>query len=479
MTRQIVLIDIGDGMALDGVLPSAVRGGTYSAFVLARGGTAPYTYTLTAGESALAAAGIALNRNTGEVASANVLTAGKFAITIRATDITGAWVERSFVLAVVGSSPMSVTRQDNAEHEVYTRRYVTTGGTPPYVASIIAGALPDGVTMTEDGVLTGWYTGSEDFAWTVDVVDSIGQHATLDDSLTNSRTISQVYVANSTSGEIYFYNPSSSDQGSISAGSWPSALAANAAGDTIYCTDLSDNTVSFIYPSGVPSDVANVGDTPVDVCVSNDGAYVYCANANSGSVSVISSSDPANVSSFLVGSNPSAIRVNPVTGDLYIADGTDSKVYIRDSYGSGLDSVPVMFPKGVTISSSGAHFFVCGYDGLSIFDVATKSLTGVVTLGDGRSPTALELSRDERYVFVVFNAQDNLNVVDVTDKSAPVVIATVEMGGPQGGIAADPNVDDMYVSLASGGVLTVHADGLFDVSFLGDNGDGGIVVVPL
>lgn len=100
MTRQIILVEIGAGMALDGVLPSVVKGDPYVAVVAARGGAVPYSYTITDGASTLAAAGVTLDRNTGEFSAAAVDSDAALPVTVRATDITGAFVERRFVIAV-------------------------------------------------------------------------------------------------------------------------------------------------------------------------------------------------------------------------------------------------------------------------------------------------------------------------------------------------------------------------------------------
>ena len=60
----------------------------------------------------------------------------------------------------------------------YQRRLTGPGGTPPYRFALESGSLPAGLTLSEDGVLSGTPTGAGDWSFTARVVDSGGQSAT-------------------------------------------------------------------------------------------------------------------------------------------------------------------------------------------------------------------------------------------------------------------------------------------------------------
>ncbi len=60
----------------------------------------------------------------------------------------------------------------------YSRRLTGPGGTPPYRFALESGSLPAGLTLSEDGVLSGTPTGAGDWSFTARVVDSGGQSAT-------------------------------------------------------------------------------------------------------------------------------------------------------------------------------------------------------------------------------------------------------------------------------------------------------------
>jgi hypothetical protein len=58
-----------------------------------------------------------------------------------------------------------------------------TGGVQPYTFQITEGALPAGLTLSRDGVLTGSPTPAGDFSFTFEVVDSGGQATSAQDSI--------------------------------------------------------------------------------------------------------------------------------------------------------------------------------------------------------------------------------------------------------------------------------------------------------
>lgn len=62
-------------------------------------------------------------------------------------------------------------------------QYTVSGGTPPYTFSISAGALPPGLTMDANGLVTGELTTSGIYSWTVRAIDSVGLECSITDSM--------------------------------------------------------------------------------------------------------------------------------------------------------------------------------------------------------------------------------------------------------------------------------------------------------
>lgn len=60
----------------------------------------------------------------------------------------------------------------------YRRSLGGQGGTPPYRYALESGTLPAGLTLSEDGVVSGTPTGSGDWSFTARVVDGAGLSTT-------------------------------------------------------------------------------------------------------------------------------------------------------------------------------------------------------------------------------------------------------------------------------------------------------------
>ncbi|HHQ14788.1 MAG TPA: hypothetical protein ENK16_07140, partial [Chromatiales bacterium] len=74
-----------------------------------------------------------------------------------------------------------VSLPDAYWNEAYPPQTLTaTGGQPPYSWTLVAGALPAGMTLSPDGVISGTPTIVTTASFTVQVTDSLSQTATRD-----------------------------------------------------------------------------------------------------------------------------------------------------------------------------------------------------------------------------------------------------------------------------------------------------------
>ncbi|HEY3412181.1 MAG TPA: putative Ig domain-containing protein [Armatimonadota bacterium] len=97
----------------------------------------------------------------------------------------------AYVLIRTGAGPLSVATGSLPPallNGSYFFPLVALGGTPPYQWSVTSGRLPDGVSLSPAGLLSGTATLSGDFAFTVSVDDSDGQSVTKDLMLTVGTT---------------------------------------------------------------------------------------------------------------------------------------------------------------------------------------------------------------------------------------------------------------------------------------------------
>ncbi len=150
-------------------LPGGAVGAAYSQAVMATGGTAPYTWTISSGTLpgglSLSAAGAI----TGTPTAAGTLT-----FTVKVTDSVGATSTKS--LSITITSGLTITTAAAlpaaAIDVAYSQTLAAEGGTGPYSWAVTAGALPAGVTLSPAGAVSGTPTVSGTFLFTATVTDS-------------------------------------------------------------------------------------------------------------------------------------------------------------------------------------------------------------------------------------------------------------------------------------------------------------------
>ncbi len=89
------------------------------------------------------------------------------------------------------------------EAESYSFTLVASGGAQPYAWSIASGTLPDGLTLSEQGVLSGVPTGPVDATFTVRVEDAVGATASRQYDLSISGGECEDYTIPAAVGTIY------------------------------------------------------------------------------------------------------------------------------------------------------------------------------------------------------------------------------------------------------------------------------------
>lgn len=151
----------------------------YSATITPAGGTAPYTFDVVGGSLP---PGLTLSPSaTSVVISGAPSQAGEFTFTIRATDKDGNFMQKPYVVEILG-----ITNVSGLPHPVANRAYseqlTVSGGFAPYTFSIINGSLPAGLTLSASGLISGTptvhYSGA--FIATFQVTDSTGMKCSSD-----------------------------------------------------------------------------------------------------------------------------------------------------------------------------------------------------------------------------------------------------------------------------------------------------------
>ena len=155
-------------------LPVGQVGASYSQTITGSGGTAPYSYAVTAGSLP---PGLSLSSSGG--LSGTPTSAGTFGFTVTATDFVGCQGSLAYQLVInpasCGTIALSPSTLPNGQVGVaYGQTMTASGGTSPYTFAVTSGALPAGLTLSTAGAISGTPTTAGVSSFTVTATDSVG-----------------------------------------------------------------------------------------------------------------------------------------------------------------------------------------------------------------------------------------------------------------------------------------------------------------
>jgi len=145
----------------------------YEAMAEAAGGVPPYEWVVLTGELPT---GLDLDADTGLI-SGTPVSAGEYPFTLAVQDSMGAFDSRAYTVTIhAGSATLIVTTGSplptGEEGSEYQTQIEASGGEPPYIFGVSAGALPVGLEMASGGVISGIPQEHGTFTFTVKVFDN-------------------------------------------------------------------------------------------------------------------------------------------------------------------------------------------------------------------------------------------------------------------------------------------------------------------
>ena len=209
-------ITVGAGVTIT-IAPATLTAGTvgtaYSQTLTASGGTAPYTWSTTAGTLP---AGLTLSASTGAV-TGTPTASGNYSFTVQATDSTQATGQQAISLTIAAAPSLSITTTSLPNGTIgtaYSQPVAATGGTKPYTFSL-SSTSNDGLTISATtGAISGTPTAAGQFTLGVVVTDSSTpqQRATQNLALTvgaatSTLTVTAAALPAGTVGTAYSQSP--------------------------------------------------------------------------------------------------------------------------------------------------------------------------------------------------------------------------------------------------------------------------------
>ncbi|WP_224361625.1 lamin tail domain-containing protein [Hyalangium versicolor] len=154
-------------------LPPTTVGLAYEKSLAASGGVAPLRYTIGAVPD-----GFSFYTGTGQLKGpANA--EGEFTLAIKVTDATGLTDSRDYALKVYAAPVIApLVLLEASSGKAYDFTLSATGGMPPLRWSLVNGSLPPGLSLSEEGTLSGVPQGLGGYPVTVRVQDNNGALAT-------------------------------------------------------------------------------------------------------------------------------------------------------------------------------------------------------------------------------------------------------------------------------------------------------------
>lgn len=357
-------------------LPDGVEGSLYFQTLQADGGTAPYTWSISSGSLP---AGLSLDPATGGILGVPT-TPGLSSFTAQVSSADGQSAEADLAIDIIAALAVTTTALPNGVAGTpYSEPLQAAGGSTPYTWSIVAAALPGGLSLNPaTGAITGTPTAPGVSSFRVQVSSADGQSADADLSITITAglTVTTTSLPDGVQGTPYSEALQAAGgtapyTWSIASGSLPNGLSLSPASGTI----LGIPTVPGVASFTVQVESQDGQDAEVDLSITIVAGLAVTTSSLPDGVEGVSYSETLQAAggvtpytwSIASGSLPGGLSLNP-------ADGTVS----------GTPTAPGLATFTVEVGSADGQ---SAQGGLSIDVIAALAVT-TASLADGVEGTS-------------------------------------------------------------------------------------------
>jgi formylglycine-generating enzyme required for sulfatase activity len=314
-------------------LPNGTNGAAYSQALAATGGQPPYGWSLISGSLP---AGLTLAPNS--VISGTPTSNGTNNFTVQVTDALSATATQALTLYI--SPPLQVTTSalvDGTNGLAYNQQLSAANGQPPYSWSLLSGALPTGLTLASNGLISGTPTTNGLFNFTVEVTDT--HFSTATQALSLAISLPFIYITNS-AGTITITGYSGPGGALII----PSQITG------LPVTSIASNafiSLSNLASVTIPNSVTNIGDRAFEYCTNLTSVTIGHGVINIGGsafygTGLTNVTLPSSVASIGVAAFGNCARLTAITvdsGNIYYSS-LDGVLFNK------LQTILVQFPAG-------------------------------------------------------------------------------------------------------------------------------------
>jgi hypothetical protein len=195
-----------------------------------------------------------LNPATG-VLSGTPTASGNFSFSIRATDSNQCLGERVYFMSIIACTTITLTPDallpSAAVGALYSQQIGATGGTPAYSFILFSGSLPDGITLSTSGLLSGTPTSTTPKNFTIRATDANGCTGTKTFTLITCGviTVNPATIPNAFAGTFYTRTFTQAGGGAdpiwSSSGTLPAGLTLNPGTGVLSGTPTTAGTATF------------------------------------------------------------------------------------------------------------------------------------------------------------------------------------------------------------------------------------------
>ncbi len=186
----------------------------------------------------------------------------------------------------------------------------------------------------------------------------------------------------------------------VASGTWPAGMTISPDGSRLYVAgNLTDNLLVIDTSTRKVINTSSVGHLPYATALDHAARYVYVSNWGGNSVTVLNAATGTAEVSLATGLHPSALALNPMRDELYVANTDSDTVSVIDTVNNVLlrtvdlrpyASAPVgASPDALTVSADGSTLYVAnaGDNDIAVVSLAAAGSTSGLDRVRGLIPT--------------------------------------------------------------------------------------------